>query len=216
MPRLTVLEGVRDTVGEVDLEGEAMGWSALGHLNSVVLADAARAYAAYVRAVALAAACAPRSFYGFDWFARAVRYVEARRAAEALVGEGRDGQVAAPAGVVQRGRIEVVGQPAGRPSWLVAACWPLYALIPNLQFFWPADALTHMWVLLADDVDGCGASARALLTSYRDSAASTSAIDAAGLSAAVGSREAHVAAAPSTGACGAGVRRPPVATHAVH
>ena len=37
----------------------------------------------------------------------------------------------------------VVGQPAGRPGWLVAACWPLYALIPNLQFFWPADALTQ-------------------------------------------------------------------------
>jgi ABC-type multidrug transport system permease subunit len=37
----------------------------------------------------------------------------------------------------------VVAQPAGRSRWLVAACWPLYAAVPNLQFFWPADALSQ-------------------------------------------------------------------------
>ena len=30
-----------------------------------------------------------------------------------------------------------------RPAWLRAACWPLYVAVPNLQFFWPADALTQ-------------------------------------------------------------------------
>lgn len=28
-------------------------------------------------------------------------------------------------------------------AWVRAACWPLYAAVPNLQFFWPADALTQ-------------------------------------------------------------------------
>jgi ABC-2 type transport system permease protein len=37
----------------------------------------------------------------------------------------------------------VVAQPGGRPAWLVMVCWPLYAMVPNLQFFWPADALTQ-------------------------------------------------------------------------
>lgn len=37
----------------------------------------------------------------------------------------------------------VVMQPSGRPGWLVAACWPVYAFLPNLQFFWSADALTQ-------------------------------------------------------------------------
>jgi len=29
-----------------------------------------------------------------------------------------------------------------RPGWLRAVTWPIYAAVPNLQFFWPADALT--------------------------------------------------------------------------
>jgi hypothetical protein len=30
-----------------------------------------------------------------------------------------------------------------RPGWLRAVVWPVYAAVPNLQFFWPADALTQ-------------------------------------------------------------------------
>jgi ABC-2 type transport system permease protein len=30
-----------------------------------------------------------------------------------------------------------------RPGWLRAVLWPVYAAVPNLQFFWPADALTQ-------------------------------------------------------------------------
>jgi len=30
-----------------------------------------------------------------------------------------------------------------RPAWLRAVCWPFYVAVPNLQFFWPADALTQ-------------------------------------------------------------------------
>jgi len=30
-----------------------------------------------------------------------------------------------------------------RPGWLRALLWPVYAAVPNLQFFWPADALTQ-------------------------------------------------------------------------
>lgn len=37
----------------------------------------------------------------------------------------------------------VVEQAVSRPAWVRAACWPLYAAVPNLQFFWPADALTQ-------------------------------------------------------------------------
>lgn len=37
----------------------------------------------------------------------------------------------------------VVGGAGKGPRWLAALCWPLYAAVPNLQFFWPADALTQ-------------------------------------------------------------------------
>ncbi|MGI9177934.1 MAG: ABC transporter permease [Pirellulales bacterium] len=37
----------------------------------------------------------------------------------------------------------VVEQAVSRPAWVRVACWPLYAAVPNLQFFWPADALTQ-------------------------------------------------------------------------
>lgn len=32
---------------------------------------------------------------------------------------------------------------ANRPAWLRLAAWPAYAAVPNLQFFWAADALTQ-------------------------------------------------------------------------
>jgi len=37
----------------------------------------------------------------------------------------------------------VVEQAVRRPAWVRAACWPIYVAVPNLQFFWPADALTQ-------------------------------------------------------------------------
>jgi ABC-2 type transport system permease protein len=36
-----------------------------------------------------------------------------------------------------------VGDAATGPTWVRMICWPLYLAIPNLQFFWLADALTQ-------------------------------------------------------------------------
>jgi ABC-type transport system involved in multi-copper enzyme maturation permease subunit len=47
------------------------------------------------------------------------------------------------AGLVSEYFLGTVVAADDRPRWLAALVWPLYAAVPNLQFFWPADALTQ-------------------------------------------------------------------------
>lgn len=57
-------------------------------------------------------------------------------------------------GLVSEYFLGTVVAAADRPAWLRAACWPLYAAVPNLQFFWPADALTQGHAITAGYVGG--------------------------------------------------------------
>jgi ABC-type transport system involved in multi-copper enzyme maturation permease subunit len=47
------------------------------------------------------------------------------------------------AGLVSEYFLGTAVSTADRPGWLRALVWPVYAAVPNLQFFWPADALTQ-------------------------------------------------------------------------